>query len=394
MRTAGARNEVKKEFNMHSSNAGSRRLWTSVVVGALIVTACTSTPAPSSSPSLVAPSLLSVAVPTASPSASPIALQPTADTSNAPGTSTAAPQGQIVFDDSNDGTAHPQIYVEQADGSDVRRLVTSDFDDFNPALSPDGKQVVFSRTFAQDSAGIFIVNVDGTGLRQVDKTSCVKLCIADNVEGHAWSPDGTQVLITRVMTDGLGRIANVGVWVIKVDGSGARQVTGQNAPAGSQDGEGSWSPDGKHLVFQRNLNTSTNSTAIYSIALDGTHLQQVTPWTLSAGDPSWSPDGTLILFQSPAEPTPFVEQHIETIHPDGTGLTQLTTGMSALPDGRQGSFHPSWSPDGSQIVFTHFPASTVHGDLFVMNRDGSGLHSIGATALSESAAEWGPPPMK
>jgi Tol biopolymer transport system component len=303
-------------------------------------------------------------------------------------------QGQIVFDDNAVITAQQQIYIEQADGSALRQLVTSRYDDFNPVVSRDGTSVVFSRYLSQDSVGIFVVKVDGTGLRQIDKASCVQPCLADTVEGDAWSPDGTQIAFTRVLTSATGQIADVGVWVMKADGSGAYQVTGTKVPVGSQDGQASWSPDGKHLVFQRNLHKSSG-TAIFTVATDGSDLRQVTPWELGAGDPSWSPDGTLILFQSPADSPPGIQQEICTIHPDGTGLSHLTSGMKAtIDDNRQASSHASWSPDGSQIVFTHFPASTINADLFIMNRDGSQLHTLGATPANEDAPDWGPAPAR
>ena len=59
------------------------------------------------------------------------------------------------------------------------------------------------------------------------------------------------------------------------------------------------------------------------INADGSGQRQLTPWSLNGGGRlDWSPDGELILFRVAGAK----EQHgnIYTIHPDGSGLTQLT----------------------------------------------------------------------
>ena len=109
-------------------------------------------------------------------------------------------------------------------------------------------------------------------------------------------------------------------------------------------------------------------------------------------DGDWSPDGTLIVLQSPPDPTPGVAQAIYTIHPDGTGLTRLGPDLGATGGGFQGSNHPSWSPDGTQIVFSHVPGMNGVADLFVMNRDGTDPRPLGVTPLNENGPDWGPAP--
>jgi len=81
------------------------------------------------------------------------------------------------------------------------------------------------------------------------------------------------------------------------------------------------------------------------------------------------------------------------INADGTGITQLTTHLTSDSNGTQGTFHPCWSPDGTQIVFSHYPGS--RGDrasLYVMNADGSDMHLLAPTDLNQNGAEWGPLP--
>lgn len=301
-------------------------------------------------------------------------------------------QGQIVFQAPIKGRW--QIFIENADGSHVRRLVKSGVDDTTPSISPDGKKVIFTRIFSEVSEGIFVVDVNGRNLNQLLIDGCTGNCLGDGVEGDPWSADGRSIAFIRVLADDSGNIANISVWTANVNGTHPRQVTQNDAWILAQDARPSWSPDGKRIAFERIDLTMepAEPSAIFTVDVDGSDLEQVTSWVLNANDPAWSPDGGLIAFQSPQEPTQGVEQSIYTIHPDGSGLKQLTSGMSATPDGWQGSNHPSWSPDGRQLVFCHFPSTSGGADLFEMNRDGSRLHLVRHTALIENDSDWGPPP--
>ena len=332
---------------------------------------------------------------------------PSSVASAAPSTPSASPatkvDGQIVFENFPSDLGRSQIWIEQADGSNAHQLVASAWDDYSPVVSPDGKAVVFDRgnlsaTVKQVLADstlwgkIMIVNVDDTGLRQVPTDGPAKRC-DDEVEGDAWSADGARIAITRVCWNKSGAPTGGGIWTIGIDGKGLREVTRNVAPAHIEDHRAGWSPDGKHLAFER-IDTSVNPerAAIFTVDIDGRRLRQITPWQLGANDPAWSPDGSVIAFNSPAEGNQGGDQNIFTIRPDGTGLTQLTAHMSANADGTQGVFHPSWSPDGKQILFTHNPSTGDVGDLYVVNRDGTGLHLVAETTLAENHADWGRSP--
>jgi Tol biopolymer transport system component len=308
-----------------------------------------------------------------------------------PVTSRAPAGGQIVFVGVEAGRG--QIYLERADGTGVTALAASDFDDWSPALSPDGRKVVFARNTADGSTalGAYVVNIDGTGLKQIDT----------NGEDPSWSPDGTQLVETRALFDtGAEAPYNVALWIVDASSGAAHQITrnGVNCPnacaGGGQDDQARWSPDGKRLVFLQETYTSPEQFSIFTIAADGSDKQRVTPVGMNAADPHWSPDGERIVFQSPPDPSEHSPQDIYTILVGGTGLTQLTKNLPALPSGLEGAFHPSWSPDGREIVFSHFPGSTSNGaTLYVMNADGTDLHLLAPTTLDQNAPEWGPMPM-
>jgi TolB protein len=297
--------------------------------------------------------------------------------------------GQIVFEDYTIMTKRHQVWI--ADASGVRHLVSSLFDDARPSLSPDGKTVLFTR-YGNGPDQAYLVGVNGSNLRKFPE------CPGQQCDpaGDAWSPDGRMLAVDSAFgftnADGDFGVKDVSIWIVNLDGTGLREVT--NNPLGVlfEDHRAVWSPDGKHLAFVR-TDDSTNPVrrAIFTVAIDGTNLVQVTPWKLDANEPDWSPDGARIAFSSPGESLqPGREQNIFTIHPDGTGLKQLTAHLEAAPDGAQGTFDPSWSPDGTKLIFTHIPSFNGLADLYVIDADASDLHVLAVTPdLNESHAVWG-----
>jgi Tol biopolymer transport system component len=90
---------------------------------------------------------------------------------------------------------------------------------------------------------------------------------------------------------------------------------------------------------------------IYLSNADGTTLTQLTTIENGACQPSWSPDGSQLVFISPCTrrgeffETAYRESSLYLINVDGTGLKTLTT----VPGS---DFDPAWSPDGGRIAFT------------------------------------------
>jgi len=114
---------------------------------------------------------------------------------------------------------------------------------------------------------------------------------------------------------------------------------------------------------------------------DGSGLRQLIPTELAGGEPTWSPDGSLILFSSrPIHSFSMAGQsgmHLYTSRPDGSDVQQLGA------EGPVGA--ASWSADGSQILYTlatgYSPTGAaglgaIRPILMVMDRDGTNVHSV------------------
>ena len=145
-----------------------------------------------------------------------------------------------------------------ADGGDVKRLTNRLGPDGGPFFSPDGTQIVFRgrtldpgpelddyQTLLRDglwrptSLEIFVMNADGSDLRQVTSLGGASFA-------PFFSPDGKKIIFSSNQHNPRGR--DFELWLVNVDGTGLERVT-WNA---SFDGFPMFSPDGKKLVFASN----------------------------------------------------------------------------------------------------------------------------------------------
>lgn len=115
----------------------------------------------------------------------------------------------------------------------------------------------------------------------------------------------------------------------------------------------------------------------------GTDRDYNLTWAQKSNSPGPWPDGKKIVFEMFPQVNGQETANIATINADGTGFTQLTFNAP----GKGASIDPSWSPDGTKIVFRHCP-STSFCDLFTMNPDGSDVTQITKTAAGEFWPQW------
>ncbi len=151
-------------------------------------------------------------------------------------------------------------------------------------------------------------------------------------------------------SDGTALPSKSDIYLMNGDGSELRRLTTtclESLPA--------WSPDGAQIVF---VSQRDGRPGLYVMNADGSSTHRVTPVGVWAERPDWSLGG-LIAFDDLSG--------IETIRPDGSALTRVTS------EGRD----PSWSPDGSRIAFTYDDASTNYQDqIAVVSSDGSDFERI------------------
>jgi TolB protein len=124
------------------------------------------------------------------------------------------------------------------------------------------------------------------------------------------------------------------------------------------------SPDGQHLYFSSDRNGAYYE--FYKSDLDGySNLVQLTNSGGNKFAPSFSPDGSKIVFQQGDYGS---SSEIYVMNIDGSNLTQLTS--NTVYDGS-----PCFSPDGQKIVFSAWDNET-YPEIFTMDADGSNRAQI------------------
>ena len=142
-------------------------------------------------------------------------------------------------------------------------------------------------------------------------------------------------------------------------------------------------------------------TALYVVGVDGSDPHRITPWGITPGDADWSPDGQQIVFET-------ITQHlgngasVMVVNRDGGGLHALTRDAGITGIGRweslqfEASFDPVWSPDGTQIMFSHDlkTADGVQTGLQLISPDGTGQQWASDLRDHEHQVDWGTAPLR
>ena len=106
---------------------------------------------------------------------------------------------------------------------------------------------------------------------------------------------------------------------------------------------------------------------IFTVRSNGKRLQQITHLSGDAVAPDWSPDGRQIVFEHDA---PGECANVAIMNADGTGLIEF-------PDQTLCQFDPSFTPDGTRIVFDRYDPATNDEAFWSMDRNGNDRQRIG-----------------
>ena len=170
-----------------------------------------------------------------------------------------------------------------------------------------------------------------------------RLTFRGESEGPRWGPFGHRIVYTHRTARGGSQI-----WVMNRHGGGKRRLSSSGQHS---DWAPDFAPNARRVVFVRWDGRPGGDTdlAIYTFSSHRTtRLHVGSGFRLIAGAPSWSPDGRTIAFTGANKLATSDEpqRDLFTVHPDGTGLTQITHTPHWAEDA------PSWSPHGSRLVYS------------------------------------------
>jgi Tol biopolymer transport system component len=260
------------------------------------------------------------------------------------------------------------------------RQVTKDFLRAGEGyFSPDSKQIIFQAE-EKDTGNpfyqMFVMDLASGSYRRVSpgvgRTTC----------GY-FSPDGKKIIFASSHLDPdakqhyaeeyrqrdedkrLGRRRryqwdfdpHMDIFESNPDGTSLKRLT--DAPG--YDAEGSYSPDGRHIVFCSNRDGNLE---LYIMEADGSHVRKLThaPGCYNGG-PFFSPDGKQVVFRSDRKKKDHLQLYL--INADGSGERALTDNLDWV------YWAPFWYKDGKHIVFTAAdhsnPAVRPNYDVWWMN---------------------------
>jgi len=239
-----------------------------------------------------------------------------------------SPDGKKIVFESDNITRKTTIWIANRNGEDAHPLVNwPESVQIDPDWSPDGQYVVFASNRDSQNKNIWRVNADGS--------NPIKLTSEGDNNYPKFSPDGTKILFTTK------RIGNRGLWYISVDGSGQR-TAGLPAEITS---DRSWSPDGNALVYSKCAGIPKSGSwqdmecNLFTYRFDTGAIKQLTFGKADDSSPDWGALG--IVFDSKRNKS----YGIWMVDDTGNNLRQITTNDDLNLD-------PRWDHTTDTIVFS------------------------------------------
>jgi Tol biopolymer transport system component len=155
----------------------------------------------------------------------------------------------------------------------------------------------------------------------------------------------------------------------------------ERTPLSGLPGDGlsyAWTVDGRYVAISRSMSGNLD---LFVMGYDGSQGGITAPSPGREDHPSWSPDGNRLVFVSDRDQR---EGDLYIVNRDGTGLTRLTDDALSEAD-------PAWSPDGDHIAFVATTDPRGHrGNIFVIGVDGSDRQQLTDEPTDKQQPVWSP----
>ncbi|HEY44834.1 MAG TPA: hypothetical protein G4O11_12715 [Anaerolineae bacterium] len=251
--------------------------------------------------------------------------------------------GTLVYAARNAGYTHLWAYTP-GDATPVQ-LTKGDWDDRNPAVSPDGRYVAFSSN--RDGAwDLYLLELRTGGIRRLTDTLGFE-------SDPSWSPDG-HWLACEFYYEG-----DFNIWIIPVNG-GQSPIQLTNHPA--LDLSPSWDPNGRRIAFISNRD-GTPDVFLADLENPDNRFRNLTHSSdVIEMNPAFSPDGSRIAYSANS-------QGLDLI------LIQDLNDLSTPPQIVSQARAAAWSPDGQFLATVQYNA--IESLLQVTSLGEEGINAVG-----------------
>ena len=325
-----------------------------------------------------------------------------------------SPDGRSLVYTRQTAPGNSDIYLQRVGGQSVTNLTADSVDsEIQARFSPDGDSITFQSN--SNGGGIFVMGATGESVRRLTRFGF----------NPAWSPDGREIVFATesIETDPRDRLGDSELWIVGLD---------VGEPRLAFDGDAvhpDWSPNGFRIAYWA---IAGGQRDIWTITSAGEEAVQVTRDAAVDWNPVWAPDGKFLYFSSDrsgsmnlwrvqideetgrtqAEPEPVTTgasgdgMHL-TLSSDGNRIAYglqdrranimrvdfdpstatvvgnpIAVTAGSLP---VGSVEPS--PDGTSLVFYRVG---VQEDIFVSNADGTGVRGLTNDRYFDRYPRWSP----
>lgn len=247
----------------------------------------------------------------------------------------------------------------------------------SPIWYPSGKFIGFNHTpliriridssyyrqyFKSDSSGFWLINPDGTNMRRI---------FPYTLQGPAaWSPDGQWIAF----------VLGEQIYKMKFSGTTFDTTTIVQLTTEGRNFFPAWSPDGKWIAYDSDNDSPNGMKFLWKMKIDGTEKTRIAyePTKGEIRVPSWNKDGDKIVHirYSPN----YFSSEIYTMDIEGKKLNRLTYNENR-------DTYPQYTPDGKEIAFIS------NSNLWLMDSTGGNLRqltTLGVDTDSGPPFSWSP----